>query len=75
MVLDNDDKHFVIGVQWLNAIHNGAHNDHIEILDAKIRGLTIEKSKLKYNIGVFLDLKSEAWESCTLNPGFLIWIV
>jgi len=40
MVLDNDVQDIVMGVQWYNSILSGSPDAHIEILDAKIRGLT-----------------------------------
>ena len=78
MVLDNDVEDFFMGVQWFNSIHHGAQDDHI-----KIRGLSME-NPIEFgqdlateddllecsNVGLFQDLKSEAWESCTNNPDF-----
>ena len=83
MVLGNDVEDLVMGVKWFNAIHNVSQDDHVKILDATLRGLTME-NPIEFgqdlapeddllecsNIGVFPDLNSEAWESCTFNPDF-----
>ena len=64
-----------MGDLWFDAINNGFQDDHIKIMDASIRGLSIE-NPIEFgqnlapdddllecsNIGVFPDLKSEAWE-------------
>ena len=71
------------GVQWFNAIHNGSQDDHIKILDATVRGLTVENPiELGQDLApeddllegstiwLFPDLILEAWESCHFNPDF-----
>ena len=69
MVLDSDGEDLVMGVPWFNAINNGSQDDHIKILDATVRGLTMENpigfapedDLLECsNVRSFTDLKSEA---------------
>jgi len=72
-----------MGVQWYNSVLSGSPTDDIEILDAKIRGLTYENPiefgqnlapeddlLENFTIGCFPDLNLEPWESCHFNPDF-----